>query len=52
LIGHDKSFNGPTQEEAVHDYVWRVRMAIPQKGQISHYEDIIEVCVHDSVPEK
>ena len=50
-----KSFKVPTQEEAVHDYLWRVHMAIPQKGQIaifnrSHYEDIIEVCVHNSVP--
>ena len=50
-----KSFKVPTQEEAAHDYLWRVHMAIPQKGQIaifnrSHYEDIIEVCVHNSVP--
>src|SRR5215471_1880260 len=50
-----KSFKVPTQEEATHDYLWRVHMAIPQKGQIaifnrSHYEDLIEVCVHNSVP--
>jgi PPK2 family polyphosphate:nucleotide phosphotransferase len=50
-----KSFKVPTQEEATHDYLWRVHMAIPQKGQIaifnrSHYEDIVEVCVHNSVP--
>jgi PPK2 family polyphosphate:nucleotide phosphotransferase len=52
-----KSFKVPTKEEATHDYLWRVHMAIPQKGQIaifnrSHYEDIIEVCVHNSVPKK
>jgi PPK2 family polyphosphate:nucleotide phosphotransferase len=50
-----KSFKVPTQEEAAHDYLWRVHMAIPQKGQIaifnrSHYEDLIEVCVHNSLP--
>jgi len=50
-----KSFKVPTQEEMAHDYLWRIHMAIPQKGQIaifnrSHYEDIIEVCVHNSVP--
>jgi len=50
-----KSFKVPTQEEATHDYLWSVHMAMPQKGQIaifnrSHYEDIIEVFVHNSVP--
>jgi PPK2 family polyphosphate:nucleotide phosphotransferase len=49
-----KSFKVPTQEEAAYDYLWRVHMAIPQKGQIaifnrSHYEDIIEACVHNLV---
>jgi PPK2 family polyphosphate:nucleotide phosphotransferase len=50
-----KSFKAPTPEDMSHDYLWRVHMAIPQKGQIaifnrSHYEDIIEVCVHNLVP--
>ena len=50
-----KSFKVPTTEDMLHDYLWRVHMTIPQKGQIaifnrSHYEDIIEVCVHNSVP--
>jgi polyphosphate kinase 2 (PPK2 family) len=49
-----KSFKVPTQEDATYDYLWRVHMAIAQKGQIAifnrcHYEDIIEVCVHKSV---
>jgi polyphosphate kinase 2 (PPK2 family) len=50
-----RPFKVPTQEEAAHDYLWRVHMAMPQKGQIaifnpSHYEDIIEVFVHNPVP--
>jgi polyphosphate kinase 2 (PPK2 family) len=49
-----RSFKVPTQEEAAHDYLWRVHVAMPQKGQIaifnrSHYEDIIEVFVHNLV---
>ena len=50
-----KSFKAPTPEDMSHDYLWSVHMAIPQKGQIaifnrSHYEDIIEVCVHNLAP--
>ena len=45
----------PTAEDVLHDYLWRVHMAIPQKGQIaifnrSHYDDVIEVHVHNLVP--
>ena len=50
-----KSFKVPTAEDVLHDYLWRVHMAIPQKGQIvifnrSHYDDVIEVRVHNLVP--
>jgi PPK2 family polyphosphate:nucleotide phosphotransferase len=50
-----KSFKVPTAEDVLHDYLWRVHMAIPQKGQIaifnrSHYDDVIEVHVHNLVP--
>jgi PPK2 family polyphosphate:nucleotide phosphotransferase len=50
-----KSFRIPTEEELSHDYLWRVHMAIPSKGQIavfnrSHYEDVIEVRVRNLVP--
>jgi polyphosphate kinase 2 (PPK2 family) len=43
-----KSFKVPSSEDVLHDYLWRVHMSIPQKGQIaifnhSHYEDVIEV---------
>jgi len=50
-----KSFRIPTEEELSHDYLWRVHMTIPSKGQIavfnrSHYEDVIEVRVRNLVP--
>jgi PPK2 family polyphosphate:nucleotide phosphotransferase len=50
-----KAFKVPTTEEFSHDYLWRVHMAIPAKGQIaifnrSHYEDVIEAYVRKLVP--
>ena len=50
-----KSFKVPTEEDLSHDYLWRVHMAGPPKGQIaifnrSHYEDVIEVRVRNLVP--
>jgi polyphosphate kinase 2 (PPK2 family) len=30
-----KPFKVPTEEQLLHDYVWRVHMSIPQKGQIA-----------------
>ena len=50
-----RPFKVPTTEELSHDYLWRVHMAVPSKGQIaisnrSHYDDIIEVRVHSLVP--
>src|SRR6478672_5321304 len=52
-----RPFKVPTTEELSHDYLWRVHMAVPSKGQIaifnrSHYEDIIEVGVHNLIPRK
>jgi PPK2 family polyphosphate:nucleotide phosphotransferase len=49
-----KSFKVPTEEDLSHDYLWRVHMAAPPKGQIaifnrSHYEDVIEVRVRNLV---
>jgi PPK2 family polyphosphate:nucleotide phosphotransferase len=49
------SFRAPTTEEIGHDYLWRVHKALPSKGEItifnrSHYEDIIEVRVHNTIP--
>ncbi|HYO01038.1 MAG TPA: polyphosphate kinase 2 family protein [Mycobacterium sp.] len=49
------SFGKPTAEELAHDYLWRIRNALPTAGHIgvfdrSHYEDVLVVRVHDLVP--
>lgn len=46
-----KSFKVPTEEEASHDFLWRVHQHTPPKGMIqifnrSHYEDILVTRVH------
>jgi PPK2 family polyphosphate:nucleotide phosphotransferase len=46
-----KSFKKPTPEEAKHHFLWRIRRALPEPGQIgvfgrSHYEDVIVPRVH------
>lgn len=51
------SFGVPTEEEAQHHYLWRIRKALPPAGQIgvfdrSHYEDVLVVRVNDLVPEE
>lgn len=45
------SFKAPTEEERKHDFLWRIRNAVPQPGYIgvfdrSHYEDVLIVRVH------
>ncbi len=45
------SFKKPTEEEAAHDFLWRVHRWVPQKGMLtifnrSHYEDILIQRVH------
>jgi PPK2 family polyphosphate:nucleotide phosphotransferase len=40
------SFKKPTEEELAHDFLWRVRRAVPEPGYIgvfdrSHYEDVL-----------
>jgi PPK2 family polyphosphate:nucleotide phosphotransferase len=49
------SFGKPTEEELAHDYLWRIRKALPPAGHIgvfdrSHYEDVLIVRVHNLVP--
>ena len=49
------SFGKPTDEELEHNYLWRIRRALPPAGHIgvfdrSHYEDVLIVRVHDLVP--
>src|SRR6266852_4200622 len=51
------SFKKPAEQEADHDYLWRVHAAAPGKGEIaifnrSHYEEVLIVRVHELVPEK
>jgi PPK2 family polyphosphate:nucleotide phosphotransferase len=45
------SFKAPTEHELDHDFLWRVHMEVPAKGEIaifnrSHYEDVLVVRVH------
>ena len=49
------AFKAPTAEERKHDFLWRIRNALPGPGQLgvfdrSHYEDVLIVRVHDLVP--
>jgi PPK2 family polyphosphate:nucleotide phosphotransferase len=49
-------FKAPSAEEKKHHFLWRIRRALPQPGQVgvfdrSHYEDVLVVRVHDLVPE-
>jgi PPK2 family polyphosphate:nucleotide phosphotransferase len=49
------SFKKPTDEELKHDFLWRIKKALPTKGMIgvfdrSHYEDVLIVRVHQLFP--
>jgi PPK2 family polyphosphate:nucleotide phosphotransferase len=49
-----KSFKVPSETESAHDYLWRIHIQVPSKGQIaifnrSHYEDIIEPSVNNLI---
>lgn len=49
-------FGVPTEEEAAHDFLWRIHHHTPRKGTIgifdrSHYEDVLVVRVKQFVPE-
>jgi PPK2 family polyphosphate:nucleotide phosphotransferase len=46
------SFKKPTKEELSHDFLWRIRRALPEAGHLgifnrSQYEDVLIVRVHD-----
>lgn len=54
---HVASFKGPTPLELSHDFLWRIHLQAPAKGDIvifnrSHYEDVLIVRVDDLAPEK
>jgi PPK2 family polyphosphate:nucleotide phosphotransferase len=51
------SFKAPTPEELAHDFLWRIRRALPEPGYVgvfdrSHYEDVLIVRVHGLVDAK
>jgi PPK2 family polyphosphate:nucleotide phosphotransferase len=50
-------FKTPSDEEAAHDFLWRIHRAAPQRGRVaifnrSHYEDVLVTRVHNPLPEK
>jgi len=52
-----RAFKAPTPEELRHDFLWRIRKALPQPGEIgifdrSHYEDVLIARVRELVPHK
>jgi PPK2 family polyphosphate:nucleotide phosphotransferase len=49
------SFKAPTDEERAHDFLWRIRRAMPEQGLIgvfdrSHYEDVLIGRVRELAP--
>jgi PPK2 family polyphosphate:nucleotide phosphotransferase len=45
-----RTFKAPTEEERAHPFLWRIRKALPESGEIgvfdrSHYEDVLVVRV-------
>ncbi|MDO4411886.1 PPK2 family polyphosphate kinase [Cutibacterium sp.] len=54
---HHHSFKAPTDEELKHDFLWRVRKALPGPGMLgvfdrSHYEDVLVARVDNLVEKK
>ncbi|MFI5686564.1 PPK2 family polyphosphate kinase [Streptomyces sp. NPDC051636] len=50
-----QAFKAPTDEERRHHFLWRVRRALPEPGEIgifdrSHYEDVLIARVHGLAP--
>ncbi|SCL67506.1 PPK2 family polyphosphate kinase [Micromonospora chersina] len=53
---HIRSFGPPTDEERRHDFLWRIRRALPPPGYVgvfnrSHYEDVLIARVEGLVDE-
>ena len=53
---HIVAFGPPTDEERRHDFLWRIRRALPAPGYVgifnrSHYEEVLVPRVHGLVPE-
>jgi PPK2 family polyphosphate:nucleotide phosphotransferase len=52
-----KSFKTPSEEEKLHDFLWRIYPNFPEKGMMeifnrSHYEDILFPVVHHAINKK
>lgn len=52
-----EGFKTPSEEEAAHDFLWRVHAHCPRRGEIaifnrSHYEAVLAERVHGIVPEE
>jgi PPK2 family polyphosphate:nucleotide phosphotransferase len=52
---HIVGFGPPTSAEREHDFLWRIRAALPAPGYLgvfnrSHYEDVLVARVHNLVP--
>jgi PPK2 family polyphosphate:nucleotide phosphotransferase len=50
------AFKVPTEEEASHDFLWRVAKQAPARGEVvifnrSHYEDVLVARVHKTITE-
>ena len=50
-------FKAPNSTELAHDFLWRIRQVLPQRGEIgifnrSHYEDVLVVRVEELVPKQ
>ncbi|MBC6367287.1 polyphosphate kinase 2 family protein [Algoriphagus sp. AK58] len=48
------SFKGPSAEELDHDYLWRCKKNLPERGRIgifnrSYYEEVLVVRVHEQI---
>ncbi|MFI5754835.1 PPK2 family polyphosphate kinase [Streptomyces sp. NPDC051569] len=51
------AFKAPTKQERSHPFLWRIRRALPQAGEIgifdrSHYEDVLVARVRELVPHR
>ncbi|HET7078284.1 MAG TPA: PPK2 family polyphosphate kinase [Chloroflexia bacterium] len=49
------AFKAPSEEEADHDFLWRIHSAVPRKGVVgvfnrSQYEQVLVVRVHELAP--
>ncbi|GAA4726741.1 PPK2 family polyphosphate kinase [Phytohabitans rumicis] len=54
---HIVAFGPPTEEERRHDFLWRIRRALPAAGRVgafnrSHYEDVLVARVDSLVTER